>query len=86
MPEISRFFGIIISLNINDHNPPHFHARYNEYKAIIEIKTGALLAGVLPPKALALISEWTAIHRQELIIDWELAKQKKPLNKITPLE
>ncbi len=54
MPEISRFYGLVITLNINDHNPPHFHVRYGEYKAIIEIKTGALYAGNLPPKALGL--------------------------------
>ncbi|HPI39481.1 MAG TPA: DUF4160 domain-containing protein [Pseudobdellovibrionaceae bacterium] len=69
MPEISRFYGLIITINSGDHNPPHFHVRYNSFKALIEIKTGALLAGMLPPKAFALVAEWTALNRAELLED-----------------
>ena len=86
MPEISRFYGIIITLNFGDHNPPHFHIRYGKFKAAMEIRTGALIAGVLPPKCLALVAEWVALHRGELLEDWELACAHKPLKKIKPLE
>lgn len=55
MPEISRFLGIIIKMFFDDHNPPHFHAEFQEYKAIIEIHTAELLEGYLPPKQLKLV-------------------------------
>jgi hypothetical protein len=85
MPEISRFCGIIISMFYDDHNPPHFHARYGSYKVAIRIKDFMVLEGNLPPKALGLVMEWVAIHKDELLKDWELAKQQKPLFQIEPL-
>ena len=86
MPEISRFYGIIIYIYFNDHNPPHIHAYYNDMQAIIGIKNNALLKGKLPPKALALITEWMILNHKALLEDWELASQLKPLKKIKPLE
>ena len=86
MPEISRFFGIIITMYSNDHPPPHFHARYGSQKALIAIDPPGLLVGQLSPKALALVTEWAALHRDELLADWQLARQQQPLNKIPPLE
>ena len=53
MPEISRFFGIIIAIYYNDHNPPHFHAKYGEHEALVEINNGKVIAGKLPQRALA---------------------------------
>lgn len=85
MPEISRFFGIIIALFHSEHNPPHFHARYGEYKASIRIEDFALLEGYLPPRALGLVMEWAETHKNELLKDWELATEKKPLLPIEPL-
>ncbi|OGH06239.1 MAG: transcriptional regulator [Candidatus Levybacteria bacterium RBG_16_35_11] len=85
MPEISRFFGIIITMFFDDHNPPHFHARYGSYKAAIRIEDFALLEGYLPPRALGLVMEWAEIHKDALLKDWGLASQKKPLFKIEPL-
>jgi hypothetical protein len=55
MPEISRFLGIIITMYFDEHNPPHFHVRYNEYRASMEIKTLNILRGELPAKAAILI-------------------------------
>src|SRR5579871_1108777 len=75
MPELCRFLGIIIAMFHGDHNPPHFHVRYNQYKAIISIKDLAVLSGRLPPKVLGLVIEWASIHQKELIKNWELAEQ-----------
>jgi Domain of unknown function (DUF4160) len=86
VPEVSRFFGIIISLNYNDHPPPHFHVRYGEDKAIVSIETLTVLAGYLPPRALGLVVEWAVAHRFELMQDWDLARRQQPLNRIAPLE
>jgi Domain of unknown function (DUF4160) len=86
MPEISRFFGIIITLYYNDHPPPHFHVRYGQQKAIVSIRTLALLEGKLSSRVLGLVQEWAADHQAELMADWELARQNEPLESIEPLE
>ncbi|MGH8590910.1 MAG: DUF4160 domain-containing protein [Gammaproteobacteria bacterium] len=86
MPEISRFLGIIITMYFNEHNPPHFHARYGEHKAEIAIETLSLIAGRLPPRVLGLVMEWAALHRAELLEDWDLARRQAELKKIAPLE
>ncbi len=87
MPEISRFYGIIIYMYINDHNPPHFHARYNEFEATISINDFALLKGKLPAKAYTLVIEWALLHQDELIENWGLLSydDNKSFNKIEPL-
>ncbi len=85
MPELSRFYGIIIAIYYDEHNPPHFHARYNEFKVSIEIDNFAILDGSLPPKALSLVIEWALIHKNELAENWDLACEGKTLNKINPL-
>jgi len=86
MPEISRFFGIIIAVFYDDHNPPHFHARYSGQKVAIEIETLRVLEGEIPPRALGLVMEWAALHKDELLQDWNLAKSNKPPKKIEPLK
>jgi hypothetical protein len=86
VPEISRFFGIVITMYHNDHGPPHFHVRYGGQKALVEIASLGLLAGALSPRALGLVSEWAAQHRGELAENWELAERQQPLKKIQPLE
>ena len=85
MPEVSRFFGIIISMNYNDHPPPHFHARYGGDQAIIGIATLEVLGGHLSPRAMGLVVEWALQHRDELLDDWRLARGSMPLNRIAPL-
>jgi phosphomannomutase len=57
MPEIARFYGIIIKMFFEDHNPPHFHAQYGELEVLIDINTFAVFAGHLPPRALGLVIE-----------------------------
>ena len=86
MPEISRFFGIIIRMYFNDHVPPHFHAHYGEYQAEVTIETFEVLKGKLPNRVLGLVLEWAALHRQELWADWERARKAEPLEPIQPLE
>lgn len=87
MPEISRFYGIIIAMFAKDHLPPHFHARYAEFRAQIEIDTGEVLEGELPSRALRLIKEWCEIHEEELKYNWIESQQDNPIiNKIDPLE
>lgn len=85
MPEICRFYGIIIRMFADDHLPPHFHAYYNENEILIDIITYRLLAGSFPPKALSLVIEWTVLHQAELNENWHLAKQRKHTFKIAPL-
>lgn len=86
MPEISRFFGIIIAMFYNDHAPPHFHVRYSGQRAIIEIETLTLLEGKLSPRVLGLVMEWASQHQNELRENWKLARQEKELQSIKPLE
>ncbi|GMV90254.1 MAG: DUF4160 domain-containing protein [Candidatus Hydrogenedentes bacterium] len=85
MPEISRFYGIVIRMYFNEHNPPHFHAYYGDDEALIEIRSLAVLAGSLPPRAMGLVSEWATLHRQELLADWDLGQKFMPFEKIPPL-
>ena len=85
MPEICRFFGIVIAVFYDDHNPPHFHARYGGKKVSIEIQTLRVLEGKISPRALGLVVEWASLHKEELMKDWELAKSNKPPEKIDPL-
>jgi hypothetical protein len=84
MPEICRFYGIIIFMNYNDHEPSHFHARYQEQEVIIEIQTG-IVQGKMSRRALRMLFEWSEIYREELIENWERARERKPLKSIPPL-
>ena len=85
MPEISLFFGIRVAMYYDDHNPPHFHANYNGHKILVDIINGRVLRGAFPSRQLKFVLAWTEIHRDELMQDWELAKDNQPLNKIVPL-
>ena len=84
MPEICRFYGLIIFMNYNDHNPPHFHVWYGDYKAIVTIENG-IVEGRMPKRALKMIFDWLEKHKTELMEDWELARKHEPLKRIEPL-
>lgn len=86
MPELSRFFGIVVRMFYSDHEPAHFHAIYGEYEALIEVETLALFRGSLPRRALALVLEWAALHRAELRDDWQRARKGEMLKEIEPLD
>ena len=85
MPEISRFFGIVIQMYCNDHNPPHFHAFYAGEEALIDIHQLTVFAGKLSPRALGLVIEWATLHQRELLADWTRARRQESLEKIEPL-
>ena len=66
MPEVSRFYGIVIRIFYDDHNPPHFHAEYGEHEVLVNINTLAVLGGGLPARALGLVTEWASLRQQDL--------------------
>ena len=86
MPEICRFFGIIIAMFYNDHDPPHFHVRYGGERAVVAIDSLTVLEGGLSPRVLGLVVEWAAVHREELLEDWTRSRRQEPLRKIDPLQ
>lgn len=86
MPEISRFFGIIIFMYFDEHNPPHFHAKYGENRAVISIHELKVLEGRLPKRALSLILEWANEHRDELLNNWNRLQTTGEYSKIAPLD
>lgn len=85
MPELSRFLGVVIAMYYRDHGPAHFHAVYGDYEATIVIETG-VVSGSLPKRALAHVQEWRILHRDALLEAWSLARDRKPLPRIEPLE
>lgn len=86
MPEVSRFYGIVIRFYFREHPPTHFHAFYGEFEALIDIETGAIHEGYIPKTAYSLVNTWRMIHLQELREDWKRARQWLPLLPIPPLD
>jgi hypothetical protein len=86
MPEISRFFGIVIAMYFEDHEPPHFHAYYGSASARVRISPIGVLTGKLPPRLLALVMEWATIHEAELLDNWTRLRADRPPLRIAPLE
>lgn len=85
MPEISRFLGIVILMYFNDHDPPHFHVQYNEFKAIIEIESLAVRDGHVPGRVLGLVIEWAELHKGELLSNWKSLRTSGQFQKVAPL-
>ena len=86
MPEVSRFYGIIVRFYYRDHPPHHFHAIYGDHEALIEIENGAIYLGSLPRTAFDLVNAWRELHLVELRENWDRARQQLPLLPIAPLE
>ncbi len=86
MPEISRFYGIVIGMFYDEHRPPHFHVRYAEHQAVIRINDLRLSEGRLPRRMLGLVTEWATQHRAELLANWEAIENRRPMRKIEPLD
>ncbi|MCR5211981.1 MAG: DUF4160 domain-containing protein [Lachnospiraceae bacterium] len=84
MPVLSRFYGIIIRMYFQqaEHNPPHIHALYGDDMAEVDIKTGEIIEGSLPPRALAMVREWIEINKKELLYMWKTQEFRK----LAPLE
>ena len=85
MPEISRFYGIIIMMFFEDHNPPHFHVKYNEYRAIFDIMNGTI-KGSLPRRVVSLVYEWLDLHKDELMENWTRMLKDEMPKEIQPLD
>ena len=85
MPEVSRFYGLVIKIFYDDHHPPHLHAEYGEYEMLLNINTLAIMSGRLPARALGMVTEWASLHQQELRAAWERAKRLLPPGQIEPL-
>ncbi|MGD0901047.1 MAG: DUF4160 domain-containing protein [Thermoguttaceae bacterium] len=85
MSEVSRFYGIVIRMYWADHQPPHFHARYGSDEAQVRIDPVGLLRGRLPPRILAMVIEWAALHGDELLADWHLAQAGRDISSIEGL-
>jgi hypothetical protein len=85
MPEISRFYGIVIKMYFADHAPAHFHAEYAEHEMRVAIESLAVISGRLPPRAMGLVVEWATLHQQELLELWGKATRLEPLHRIDPL-
>lgn len=86
MPRISSFFGVVVFMFYNDHQPPHFHAEYGEFEAVYIIETLDILRGQLPRRAHAMVIEWALLHRLELRADWHRAREGRLLEPIEPLD
>lgn len=85
MPELSRFFGVVVFMNYRDHNPPHFHARYGDQEVTVELGSG-IVEGRMSRRALALVLEWAQLHAAELEENWSRARERRPLLPIAPLD
>jgi len=85
MPIVSRFFGIIVQIFFNEHNPPHYHVKYGKYKAVVDIKTG-IISGKFPKRACKMVKEWHDLHQKELLENWNIAQIRGTIKKIEPLE
>jgi hypothetical protein len=86
MPEISRFFGIVIKMFYDDHNPPHFHAEYGGHLALVDIMRLSVFSGQLPARVLGLVIEWATLHQKDLLADWDRARNQRELLRIDPLD
>jgi hypothetical protein len=85
VPVISKFLGIIVTMNYREHNPPHFHAWYSGAEGTVNIHTGEV-GGELPRRVVALLLEWWHLHREELLANWRRAEERAPLQLIEPLD
>ena len=86
MPTISNFYGILIQMYWKDHQPPHFHAIYGSFEALIDINNLSVLNGKLPRRAIELVLDWAELHKQELLDNWNLCRNNQTPNMILPLQ
>ncbi len=85
MPEISRFFGIVVTMYNSEHPPPHFHVRYQEQRAEISIADCEVIDGHVSPRVLRLVKEWHELHKYELAENWRRFRADEEFFKIEPL-
>ncbi len=85
MPRISEFYGVVIAMYYREHGVAHFHATYAGETVVVSIETGEVLAGTVAPRALRMVQEWAGLHRGELRVNWDRAREEGPLERIDPL-
>lgn len=85
MPELSRFYGIVIHMYYGDHSPPHFHARYGEFQAVYGLNPLFVMRGRLPSRAHNLVLEWVAENRKALDTAWRCVQGGESPSAIPPL-
>ena len=86
MPEVSRFFGIVIKMYYDEHNPPHFHAEYGSQTALVSIDPIQIIEGKLSKSAWRLVKEWASLHQHSLLANWEKARKEQTIERIEGLE
>lgn len=77
MPEVARFYGIVIKVFFGDHPPPHFHAIYGEYVALVSIESLEVIEGDLPNRAQKLVLEWASLYQRDLLQMWNTQDFRK---------
>jgi hypothetical protein len=82
MPTIAYFYGVMIQMYYDEHEPPHFHARYGGAKALVRLSDGEIIAGELPPTAARMVRLWALARRAELQDNWHRARAHQPLEKV----
>ena len=85
MPRISSFYGIVIRMFYDDHQPPHFHVFYAEHAAVVTIDALAVVRGSIPARQARLVRRWATMHKAELLANWEQARNGKQPASIAPL-
>jgi hypothetical protein len=86
LPTIAYFLGIAVRMFFNDHDPPHFHVRYQGHRARVSIADGEVIDGRLPPAVRRIVKEWTALRRDALMRNWTAARSDQPLERIGGLD
>jgi hypothetical protein len=86
VPTIAYFLGIAVRMFFNDHDPPHFHVRYQQFRARVRVEDGAIIDGRLPPTVTRLVKEWTQLRRDALMRNWMAARTDQQLEWIEGLE
>ena len=86
MPVVSAFYGMIIRIYYDDHNPPHFHVSYGDKEVVVAIESGKILSGRLPIRLKNAIRERHVLHKKELLAAWRAVRLMKKPNRIKPLE
>ncbi len=85
MPTISRFYGLVIAMYLNDHEPPHFHAQHDKLKAKVRIDTLEVIDSTLTVRDLRLVLAWAELHQPELLDNWTRIRSNQTPNTIEPL-
>lgn len=86
MPTVAYFLGITVRMYSNDHEPPHFHVRYQGFRARVLISDGTVVDGRLPPTVMRLVKEWAALRHEALMRNWHAARSDGQLERIRGLE